>query len=164
MATYSWQLLLIDDPVRAITLVDDVVPASATSVQVNVGQGEVGAVAPKQLVNASSNDVLSRLALGGSSSEALAVWSSGRWGGHVESKFYPAVIAFREGGLAETRDLAFSLTPEERADVLKTLNEVSNEGIGWCVACYYSGLAVFDEAEEPSASHRSQSTRGQARF
>jgi len=146
MATYSWTLLLRDQPERAIALFDRAQPAMEEFVQRSIGQGEVGAIAPGQLANARSNIALSRLALGGTVQEALDVWSRGRWFGHVESKFYPAIVALRDGRRSDAEAMAETLTASERTEIVRTLHEVIDQGSGWFASWCREGLSILGDS------------------
>lgn len=148
MATYNWQSLLNDDVGRAVALFDEVEVTMEAFVQDTLGQGDVGAIAPGQLANARSNDALCRLVLGGPTGAALDVWSAGRWRGHVESKFHPAVVAYRGGDIDQAQQIAATLSEEELAEVSETLSEVIDESSGWFAAWCRDGLTIL-ESQRP---------------
>lgn len=152
MASYSWALLLKGDHQRALALFDEVLPAMEGFVQRTMGHAEIAAIAPGQLANARSNAALSRLALGGAVQEALDVWAPGRWTGHVESKFYPAVVALRDGRQQDAESIAASLTGDERAEIIETLHQVIDEGTGWFADWCRDGLTILGNPPRAAAA------------
>jgi len=83
-----------------------------------------------QLPNCKSNAGLAYLALG-NRAEALRLWSEAGADGHPEAKFYPAVVAARDGDHKRAKKIMNWLSPSEIADLKMDMGEVMSEGTGW---------------------------------
>ena len=143
LANFNWRLLLDGDHERAVILFDEAREACETFVRKNVGNTVLGIMATEQLANARSNDALNRLALGGPFIEALTVWSLGSLRGHIESKFYPAIIALREGHDIDAASITSRLTAIEHSSVLHDMETSVTESLGWFKEWCDDGLRLL---------------------
>jgi hypothetical protein len=95
-----------------------------------------------------SNDALNALALGGTTEDALATWNDPIQGEHLESKFYPAVVAFRAGNLEGARVVVSALEGTEVEDArLMAEGARAESKIGsWAAQWFTDCLALLDDA------------------
>lgn len=145
LATHSWQLLGSGDFARAVAFGDEVMAACVQFVADNADDPEIGPYCPEQLANAASNLALCRLALGGDPQTAVDTWERGAQVGHVESMFYPAIIAYRAGRGEEARRIAHTLEGNTRDELLATLREGVTDGGPWFADWCRDGLTIMGQ-------------------
>ena len=84
-----------------------------------------------------SNDALNRLAEGGSTDRALAVWSLTALTGHSESLLYPAVVAYRSGDVGSASAIVARLPIQDRhtlaAEMRDAISQTTSPWFAsWC--------------------------------
>ena len=151
LATHSWQLLSSGDFARAVAFGDEVMDACVQFVWDNADDPEIGPYCPEQLANAESNLALCRLALGGDPHTAVDTWDRGAQVGHVESMFYPAIVAHRAGRGDEARRIAQALEGDTRDELLATLREGVSDGGPWFADWCRDGLTIMGQLGDPAS-------------
>lgn len=144
LASHSWALLKAGDYARAVSLADEVLPTCEEFLLDSQGDAEIAALGPEQLANARSNIALCRLALGGDEQVAESAWREGADTGHLESLFYPAVMARREHRQHVVSTVVDSLSAEQRREMRETLNELMEGGDAWLVGWCRDGLNILE--------------------
>ena len=120
-ADHSWRMLeearyeeAVDVHARAESALRDRLEFVRAHEPDAVGQWEF------ELANYRSNVALCRLAMGGGESWSAQVWQSGSATGHIESIFYPAVLALRSGDQQEAQRIVHSMSAEQLDEMTQT--------------------------------------------
>lgn len=172
LATFTWNLLKSGEYLRAISLAEEVLEDCRAFVDDTISD-EAAEQAEYQLVNALSNVALCQLALGSSVEDALEVWSEGEDVGHPESRFYPAVVAERQGDSRLADAIVDELTSEERIQLAADMQEGIAESVGWFASWCSTGADVLRRhgsidgaslAEVTDDRPQPQPSTGEARF
>jgi len=148
LASYSWALIETGDYHRALELGDEVLEVCETFIQYEADDPEIVEIGPEQLANAKSNHALCLLAVGGPLATAKSIWIDGAPSGHLESRFYPAIVDMREGRLDQAQTRLESLSPNERTQVRNTLEDLRTHADEWLTNWCNDGLALL---RHPSA-------------
>lgn len=151
LASYSWALLKAGEYARAVSLADEVMSLCEQFVRDAADDAELAPFGLEQLANAKSNLALCRLALGGDYKAAESTWHEGAQTGHLESLFYPAVIARREDRQQAASAIANSLSAEQQREMRETLNELMEGGDAWLVAWCRDGLSILEGSSTAGA-------------
>jgi hypothetical protein len=144
LATYSWHQLAHGNPAAALDLAQSALPACREWIGLIQGDTDLAEAARYQLINARSNLALCGLAVGDDPVVALAVWEEGIEVDHVESAFYPAILAYRTGNSIAAKGAASAMAVPVlvglRASFLSDPLDASSWFAQWCA----DGLAVLD--------------------
>lgn len=143
LSSFTWFCLKTGDYSRGIDEFDECIEACEKVVAQLKSDPRYSTVAPLQLANARSNTALLKLASGGSFDEARDTWEQGARTGHIESSFYPALVAEKQGHPKEADEIVRALTAAAWFDARDTLNEGILEG-GWFKQWCAAGLIVLE--------------------
>lgn len=120
LASVTWYNLKSGDHEDAVTLY------KACRVKLNIGDTAY------QLANCDSNYWLNSLAIGGSEKDAEKTWLiNGAKTGHLESLFYPIVLAHKAGDTDKRDKLAKTLTSAQWQEIKDEMLEEQMTSKGW---------------------------------
>ena len=143
LATCSWHFLVRGNPGAALSLAEVALPACEQWIG-SLEAPDLADSARYQVINSRSNLALCGLAMGYEPSEALAVWEEGIELGHVESAFYPAIVAHRAGNSIAARATASALPAPVLAGLRASFGANSVEASPWFAQWCADGLALLD--------------------
>jgi TPR repeat protein len=120
LASVTWYNLKSGDHEDAVTLY------KACRVKLNIGD------TPYQLANCDSNYWLNSLAIGGSEKDAEKTWLiNAAKTGHLESLFFPVVLAHKAGDFEKRDKLAKSLNSNQWQEIKDEMLEEQMTSKGW---------------------------------
>lgn len=120
LANFTWFKLYDGEHSDAVTLYN----ACRNNLKFNVNE--------YQLANIDSNFILNSLANGDKMSDASTHWLiAGAKTGHLESKFYPALIAHKESDFGKRDKILANLRPAELKGLKEEMLEHSMNAKGW---------------------------------
>jgi len=120
LASFTWFNLKTGDHEDAVTLY------KACRVKLHIGDTAY------QLANCDSNYWLNSLALGGSEKDAEKTWLiNGAKTGHLESNFYPIVLAHKAGDIQKRDKLALNIKKNQWQEIKDSMLEEQMTSKGW---------------------------------
>jgi len=159
LASYSWALIKAGAYQRALELGEEVLGVCERFIQDEVDDPEILEIGPEQLANAKSNHALCLLAVGGLPATAERMWIEGVPSGHLESRFFPAVLHMREGRLDQAQTQVVSLNPDERLQIRNILEDLRSHADQWLTNWCDDGLALLQSASSTkSTCHNCEAT------
>lgn len=151
LASYSWALIKAGEYHRALALGDEVLDGCENFIQYQVDDPEISKVGPEELANAKSNHALCLIAVGGSPATAESIWSEGAPSGHLESRFFPALLHMREGRFDQAQAQVNALNLDERMQIRDILEDLRSDADQWLMSWCDDGFRLLQGCSSSSS-------------